>query len=263
MRKAFKNIFVVLLFLFLYAPIIMLIVFSFNESASFSKWTGFSLKWYHELFKNRTVMPALVNTLTVALISAVVSTVVGTLSAFGIHHLGKKMKSLMLSVNNLPVMNPEIVTGVSLLLLFVFFNVNLGYSTLLIAHIMFNIPYVILSVLPKLKQLNPNLFEAALDLGANPVKSFFKVILPEIMPGIVSGFLMAITLSIDDFIISYFTAGSTSTLSIIIYTMRGQRQRPVLNALSSLMFISILTLLIIINVIGDKDEKKEKIGGNH
>lgn len=265
MRKAIKNIFVVLLFLFLYAPIIMLIVFSFNESASFSKWTGFSLKWYYELFKNRTVMPALVNTLTVALISAVVSTVVGTLSAFGIHHLGKKMKSLMLSVNNLPVMNPEIVTGVSLLLLFVFFNVNLGYSTLLLAHIMFNIPYVILSVLPKLKQLNPNLFEAALDLGANPVKSFFKVILPEIMPGIVSGFLMAITLSIDDFIISYFTAGSTSTLSIIIYTMRGQRQRPVLNALSSLMFISILTLLIIINVMGDKDKKKEKesISVNH
>ncbi len=258
MSKALKNFFVVLLFVFLYAPVIMLIVFSFNESTSFSKWTGFSLKWYSELFKNRTVMPALVNTLTIAAISAVVSTVVGTISAFGIHHLGKKMKALVLNVNYLPVMNPEIVTGVSLLLLFVFLNINLGFNTLLLAHIMFNIPYVILSVLPKLKQLNPNLFEAALDLGANPVRSFFKVILPEIMPGILSGFLMAITLSIDDFIISYFTAGSTSTLSIIIYTMRGQRQRPVLNALSSLMFVSILILLIIINVMGAKDKKKEE-----
>jgi len=258
MSKALKNIFVVLLFIFLYAPIIMLIVFSFNESTSFSKWTGFSFKWYAELFKNRTVMPALINTLAVSLISAVVSTVVGTVSAFGIHHLGKKTKSLMLNVNYLPVMNPEIVTGVSLLLLFVFLNINLGFKTLLLSHIMFNIPYVILSVLPKLRQLNPNLFEAALDLGANPIKSFFKVILPEIMPGIVSGFLMAITLSIDDFIISYFTAGSTSTLSIIIYTMRGQRQRPVLNALSSLMFLSILTLLVIINVMGAKDKKKQE-----
>ncbi len=259
MSKFLKNTFVVLLFAFLYAPIIMLIVFSFNESTSFSKWTGFSFKWYTELFKNRTVMPALVNTLTIAFISAAISTVVGTISAFGIHHLGKKTKALMLNVNYLPVMNPEIVTGVSLLLLFVFFNINLGFKTLLLAHIMFNIPYVILSVLPKLRQLNPNLFEAALDLGANPVKSFFKVILPEIMPGILSGLLMAITLSIDDFIISYFTAGSTSTLSIIIYTMRGQRQRPVLNALSSLMFLSILVLLVIINVMGAKDKKKEEI----
>ncbi len=258
MSKALKNIFVVLLFVFLYAPIVMLIVFSFNESTSFSKWTGFSFKWYVELLKNRTVMPALVNTLTVSAISAVISTVVGTISAFGIHHLGKKTKGLMLNINYLPVMNPEIVTGVSLLLLFVFLNINLGFKTLLLSHIMFNIPYVILSVLPKLRQLNPNLFEAALDLGANPVKSFFKVILPEIMPGILSGFLMAITLSIDDFIISYFTAGSTSTLSIIIYTMRGQRQRPVLNALSSLMFLSILVLLVIINVMGAKDNKKQE-----
>ena len=138
-----------------------------------------------------------------------------------------------------------------------FFKVNLGYNTLLLSHIIFNIPYVILSVLPKLKQLNPNLFEASLDLGANPVKSFFKVILPEIMPGVISGFLMAVTLSIDDFVISYFTAGSTNTLSIIIYTMRGQRQRPILNALSSLMFMSVLILLILVNFVGSKTDKKQ------
>lgn len=255
--KILKRVFVGLLFLFLYAPIIMLIIFSFNESTSFTKWDGFSLKWYGQLFKNRTVMPALMNTLSIAAISAVVSTVIGTISAFGIHHLGKRLKSAILYVNNLPVINPDIVTGVSLLLLFVFFKVNLGYNTLLISHIIFNIPYVILSVLPKLKQLNPNLFEASLDLGANPVKSFFKVILPEIMPGVVSGFLMAITLSIDDFVISYFTAGSTNTLSIIIYTMRGQRQRPVLNALSSLMFISVLVLLVLVNFISSRTDKKE------
>lgn len=256
--KALKRIFVMLLFLFLYAPIIMLIIFSFNKSTSFTKWDGFSLKWYGELFKNRTVMPALANTLSIAAISAVISTVIGTISAFGIHHLKGKLKSAVLYVNNLPVVNPDIVTGVSLLLLFVFFNVNLGYNTLLLSHIIFNIPYVILSVLPKLKQLNPNLFEASLDLGASPVKSFFKVILPEIMPGVVSGFLMAVTLSIDDFVISYFTAGSTNTLSIIIYTMRGQRQRPVLNALSSLMFVSVLVLLILVNLIGSKTQKKEE-----
>lgn len=255
--KILKRSFIWLLFLFLYAPIIMLIIFSFNESTSFTKWSGFSLKWYSALFRNRTVMPALMNTLSIALISAVVSTVIGTLSAFGIHHLGKKLKSAILYVNNLPVINPDIVTGVSLLLLFVFLRFNLGYNTILISHIIFNIPYVILSVLPKLKQLNPNLFEASLDLGANPVKSFFKVILPEIMPGVVSGFLMAITLSIDDFVISYFTAGSTNTLSIIIYTMRGQRQRPVLNALSSLMFISVLVLLISVNFISSRTDKKE------
>lgn len=254
--KILKRLFIALLFLFLYAPIIMLIIFSFNDSISFTKWNGFSLRWYSELFKNRTVMPALMNTLTIAAISAVVSTVIGTASAFGIHYLSKRLKSLVLSVNYLPVLNPDIVTGVSLLLLFVFFNVNLGYNTLLLSHIIFNIPYVILSVLPKLSQLNPNLFEASLDLGANPFKSFFKVILPEIMPGVISGFLMAVTLSIDDFVISYFTAGSTNTLSIIIYTMRGQRQRPILNALSSLMFVSVLILLISVNFITSKTQKK-------
>lgn len=254
--RILKRLFIALLFLFLYAPIIMLIIFSFNDSISFTKWNGFSLRWYSELFKNRTVMPALMNTLTIAAISAVVSTVIGTASAFGIHYLGKRLKSLVLSVNYLPVLNPDIVTGVSLLLLFVFFNVNLGYNTLLLSHIIFNIPYVILSVLPKLSQLNPNLFEASLDLGANPFKSFFKVILPEIMPGVISGFLMAVTLSIDDFVISYFTAGSTNTLSIIIYTMRGQRQRPILNALSSLMFVSVLILLISVNFITSKTQKK-------
>ena len=254
--KILKRLFIALLFLFLYAPIIMLIIFSFNDSISFTKWNGFSLRWYSELFKNRTVMPALMNTLTIAAISAVVSTVIGTASAFGIHYLGKRLKSLVLSVNYLPVLNPDIVTGVSLLLLFVFFNVNLGSNTLLLSHIIFNIPYVILSVLPKLSQLNPNLFEASLDLGANPFKSFFKVILPEIMPGVISGFLMAVTLSIDDFVISYFTAGSTNTLSIIIYTMRGQRQRPILNALSSLMFVSVLILLISVNFITSKTQKK-------
>ena len=255
--KALRKIFIALLFLFLYAPIIMLIIFSFNDSTSFTKWNGFSLRWYEALLTNRTVMPALINTLSIAAVSAVVSTIVGTISAFGIHYLGKRMKALVLNVNYLPVLNPDIVTGISLLLLFVFFRMNLGYSTLLISHIVFNIPYVILSVLPKLQQLNPNLFEASLDLGANPVKSFMKVILPEIMPGVVSGFLMAVTLSIDDFVISYFTAGSTNTLSIIIYTMRGQRQRPVLNALSSLMFVSILTLLVLVNFITSKTQKKE------
>lgn len=258
MKKFFRGLFLFLVFAFLYAPIIVLIVYSFNSGTTRGSFEGFSFIWYKNLFNDSQIMEALVNTLTIAILSAVISTIIGTFTAYGIHHLSKKMKSLMLNVNYLPVLNPDIVTGISLLILYVFMGFTLGYSTLLLSHIIFNIPYVIISVLPKFKQFNNSIYEAAIDLGANPFKAFMKVVLPEILPGIISGFLIAVTLSIDDFVISFFTTGSgVSNLSISIFSMARKGIKPEINALSSLMFISIFILILVINFIsGEKDEKK-------
>lgn len=257
-----KKAYVGLVFLFLYAPIIILMLFSFNESRSRGNWGNFTLKWYKELFSDSVTMNALLNTLLIAIISAVIATVVGTATAFGIHYMKKTPRAILSGISYLPVMNPDIVTGVSLMLLFLACNIQRGFVTLLIAHITFNIPYVVLSVMPKLQQMNEHLFEAAEDLGASGFYAFFKVILPEIMPGVISGFLLSITLSIDDFVISFFTKGAgVNTLSVHIYNMAKKGVTPSINALSTIMFVVVMLLLLVINKRSEKEtvENNEKI----
>lgn len=256
LKKSAPKIYAIylgLILFFLYAPIFVLMVFSFNYVPSRNHWGGFSLRWYQELFHDPSIRLALTNTITIALLSSLIATVIGTMAAIGINSLGRKSKSVIIGVTNLPVFNPEIVTGVSLMLLFVFaiqiagFG-RMGYMTLLLAHISFNVPYVILSVMPRLRRLDGNLFEAALDLGASPIYAFFKVILPEIRPGIVTGALLAFTLSVDDFIVSFFTTGSgVSNLSILIFSMARRGVNPRINALSTLIFVTVMVLLYFIN----------------
>ena len=260
MKKTGARIYTFLIFLFLYAPILVLIVFSFNgsETASRTVWGGFSLRWYQKLFEDRLILEALRNTLFIAAVSAAASTVLGTMAAIGINSLKRLPRRIMMNITNFPMVNPEIVTGVSLMLLFVsavrlFGGRSPGVGSLVAAHITFCLPYVILSVLPKLRQLDPNLYEAAQDLGCPPIKAFFKVVLPEIMPGIVTGMIMAFTLSIDDFVISYFTSGTTQTLPIYIYSMTRKRISPEINALSTVLFAVIMVLLIVINVRSFQD----------
>ena len=253
-----------LTFLFLYAPIIVLIVFSFNDSKSRTIWSGFTLDWYAKLVSNEMVLSSLSTTLLVSVISAVVATIVGTLAAIGFYNMRKRWRNPLLMINNIPVMNADIITGVSLSLLFVFagglFGFHLGFGTLLIAHITFNIPYVILSVMPKLYQLDKNLFEAAQDLGCTWMQAFIKVIIPEISPGIVNGMIIAFTMSIDDFVISYFTAGSqVQTLSMTIYAMTRRRVSPEINAISTLLFVTVLALLVIINLREASQEMKARL----
>jgi len=248
MSKWAKRIYASLIFLFLYAPIIVLIVFSFNAGKYSGNWEGFSFRWYQELVDNSSIMKALYYTLTVAFASSIIATIIGTFAAFGIHHMRPVKKTIMLNVNNIPVLNPDIVTGVALMTLFGFVKMKFGVSTMLIAHITFNIPYVILSVLPKLKQLPQDALEAAMDLGATPWYAFRKVIFPEILPGIVTGCLIAFTLSVDDFVISFFTTGNGVTnLSIAIFSMARRGIKPVINALSTIMFGTVLGLLLIVN----------------
>ncbi len=242
----------VLVFLFLYLPIAVLIIFSFNDSKSRTVWSGFSLHWYEELFHDEEILSAFSTTLTVSVLAAVIATVLGTAAAIGFHSMKRKPRHLLMTINNIPMTNADIITGVSLMLLFVFtgnlLGFSLGFGTLLVAHITFNIPYVVLAVLPKLRQLNPNLGEAAMDLGATPWQAFWKVLMPELRPGILNGLLIAFTLSIDDFVISYFTAGSeVATLAMQIYAMTRKRISPEVNALSTILFVSVLTLLLIVN----------------
>ena len=242
----------ILVFLFLYLPIAVLIVFSFNDSKSRTVWSGFSLHWYEELFHDEEILSAFSTTLTVSVLAAVIATVLGTAAAIGFHAMKSKPRHLLMTINNIPMTNADIITGVSLMLLFVFtgnlLGFSLGFGTLLVAHITFNIPYVVLAVLPKLRQLNPNLGEAAMDLGATPWQAFWKVLMPELRPGILNGLLIAFTLSIDDFVISYFTAGSeVATLAMQIYAMTRKRISPEVNALSTILFVTVLTLLLIVN----------------
>lgn len=261
--KAIGRIFNSLIYLFLYAPLLVMMFFSFNEGKSTSEFTGFSVRWYEEVFSNRDTMEALRNTLMLALLSAVIATLLGTLAAVGIYRMRSKwMSGLTMNVTNIPMMNPDIVTGVSLMLLFVFIGRMLGnvdklsFFTLLISHITFNLPYVILNVLPKLRQTDPHLLEAAEDLGCHPMRAFFEAVLPSISSGIFSGFLMAFTLSIDDFVISYYTNGSSfQTLPLKIYAMTKKTVKPDMYALSTLIFITILILLIITNIAQAKSEK--------
>lgn len=254
--------------MFLYVPIFVLIVFSFNETKSRSVFSGFTLDWYAKLFRNEIIISSLINTIIIAVIASIVSTVLGTLAAIGINSMRKLPRTVVMNITNMPIINPEIVTGVSLMLLFVFFaarmNLEFGFVTLLIAHITFDVPYVILNIMPKFKQLDPHLCEAAQDLGCSPFKAFRKVVLPEIMPGVISGFLMAFTYSLDDFVVSYFTSGSTSqTLPITIYSMTRRKISPEINALSTLIFIAVFIILIVKNIIESKQEKKNSAYGRH
>ncbi len=265
-----SGIYLALVMLFLYLPIIMLVVLSFNGTNSTSVIQGFSTKWYVELFKDSATINALTNTLILAVTSAITATVIGTLAAVGIDKMKKGVvKSSVMTVTNIPMMNPEIVTGVSMMLLFVFIGSILGASgvlgfwTLFIAHVTFSLPYVILNVLPKLRQTDANLSQAAQDLGCPPIKAFIKVVLPSILPGVIAGLIMAFTLSFDDFIISYFVSGPKfQTLPIRIFSMTKKRVTPDMYALSTIMFIVILVLLVLVNVLqAQGDNRKEKKGG--
>lgn len=249
MKKALRRAYIALIMAFLYAPIVLLILYSFNDSKSRAVWGGFTLRWYQELFSDTAILSALGTTLSIGLLSAVISTVLGTAGAIALFQLRRRPRHALLSVINLPMLNSEVVTGVSLMLLFAMAHVQLGYVTLLLAHVGFGVPYVVLSVLPKLRQLDPHLAEAAQDLGATPLQGFLRVILPDIMPGVFSGFLMALTMSIDDFVISFFTTGSgVSNLSITIYTMAKRGISPKINALSTLIFLCVFALLIGLNL---------------
>lgn len=261
--KKFAKVYLALVMMFLYVPIFVLIVFSFNTTKSRSVMSGFTFDWYIKLFKNEIIMSSLMNTIIIAVLASIVSTILGTAAAVGIKNMKKVPKAIVLNITNFPIINPEIVTGVSLMLLFVFFaarmNFEFGFVTLLIAHITFDVPYVILNVMPKLNQMDPFLYEAAQDLGCNPLKAFFKVVLPEIMPGVVSGFLISFTFSLDDFIISYFTCGSSmQTLPVTIYSMTRRKVSPEINALSTIIFLTVVVILVIKNVVEIKSNAKEK-----
>lgn len=247
-RKYLQKIYLALIFILLYAPIVTLIVLSFNQSKTRAKWGGFTLKWYKELLKNEQIMSAFYTTLIIAFVSAAIAAVIGTAAAIAIQGMKQKWKTMYMGLTNIPMMNAEIVMGVSLMLLFIAFHMTLGFGTILIAHITFNIPYVILSVLPKLKQTNRYTYEAALDLGASPVKAFFKVVFPDIVPGVLSGFMLAFTMSLDDFVITHFTKGpGIDTLSTKIYTEVRKGIKPEIYALSTIMFVTVLVLLLLIN----------------
>lgn len=247
-KKFIERFYVGLILFFLYAPIIILIILSFNSSKSRSKWGGFTLHWYKELFQNQSIMNALYTTLIIAFLSALIATVIGTAAAIAINNMKKTPRTIMVAITNIPMLNADIVTGISLMLLFVAMRFTLGFTSVLISHITFNIPYVILSVMPKLRQLNPHTYEAALDLGASPIYAFFKVILPDIFPGVLTGFFLAFTMSLDDFVITHFTKGpEINTLSTKIYTEVRKGIKPEIYALSTLMFLAVLILLIIIN----------------
>ena len=262
-RRVGSKIYIGLCMLFLYAPILVLIVFSFNESKSRAFFTGFTFKWYRQLFENELIMTSLFNSLLIALLASAISAVVGTAAAVGISKFGKRARGVIMNVTYLPVLNPEIVTGISMMLLFVYFKnlfgFRMGFGTVLIAHVTFCLPYVILNVLPKLRQMDQSLFEAAMDLGCHPMAAFFKVVIPQIMPGITAGFLMAFTISLDDFVVTYFTSGSGfKMLPVTIYSMVKKKVNPQINALSTIIFLIVLALLAVMNIVEARRAKRLK-----
>ncbi len=257
-RTIAQKIYIGLIFLFLYAPIVTLMALSFNASKTRAKWGGFTLKWYKELFQNQVILDALYNTILIALLSALIATLIGTIACLSIQGMKRKSRAVMMGITNIPMLNAEIVTGISLMLLFISLGMRLGFGTILLSHITFNIPYVILSVMPRLKQLNPSTYEAALDLGASRLKAFFKVVFPDLLPGILSGFLMAFTMSLDDFIITHFTKGpGIDTLSTKIYTEVKKGIKPEMYALSTLIFLAVLVLLLLVNHTPRKEAEKQ------
>lgn len=263
MKSVYAKLYMYLLYIFLYLPILVLIVFSFNASKSRANWTGFTFDWYIRLFNNEDILRSLVNTVIIAVAASVLATVLGTVAALGIHSMKKTPRSLIMGATYIPVINPEIILGISLMLLFKFFvdyfGFKFGFVSLILAHISFDVPYVIYNVLPKLRTMNPNLVEAACDLGCNQRMAFFKVVIPEIMPGIFSGFLMALTYSVDDFVVSYFTSGvGVQTLSITIESMTRLKISPEINALSAIIFVVISAILITKNIIENRRLRHER-----
>ena len=277
--RGLQKAYVCLIFSFLYIPIAVMIAFSFNESKSRTVFTGFTLKWYKSLFQNSMILDALMLSLFVAIVAATVATLIGVMASIGINSMGKRMQSAINTISYMPVVNPEIITGVSLMLLFVvyvnfarWFNTAaaipeflqilpeniFGIGTLLIAHITFCVPYVIFNVSPKLRQMDVRIYEAALDLGCNPKQAFFKVVLPELMPAILSAFLISLTYSIDDFIISYFSCGTLQTLPIAIYSMTRKKVSPEINALSTIMFVAILVIILVSNYVEGRSYRKTR-----
>ena len=255
MKSTLKNIYSALIFLFLYAPIATLMVLSFNASKTRSKWGGFTLQWYGRLFQNEEILEALGNTLLIAVVSAFAATVIGTIACVAMTGMKKRSRTILMGITNIPMLNAEIVTGISLMLLFISMGLRFGLGTILLSHITFNIPYVILSVMPRMKQLNPSIYEAALDLGASHVTAFFKVVFPDLLPGVLSGFLMAFTMSLDDFIITHFTKGAgVDTLSTKIYTEVKKGIKPEMYALSTIIFVTVLILLLLINMTPAKNK---------
>ena len=256
-RKFIKNFYLVLILLFTYVPILVMVVLSFNSSKSRVNFTGFSLKWYAQMFSDRNIVAAFQNTMMIAFLSSFIAVIIGTMAAVAISNMSKGARNLYMSITNIPMLNADVVTGISLMLCFITFGISLSFGTVLISHITFNIPYVILSVLPKLKGASRLEYEAARDLGATSPVAFFKVVLPEIMPGVISGFMLALTMSLDDFIITHFTRGAgINTISTLVYAQVKRGLNPSLYALSSLMFIIVLIILIITNFVTNRDEER-------
>lgn len=255
-KKSIERIYLILIFLFLYLPIAVLVILSFNDSKSRVMWGGFTLKWYRQLFESSMIMEAFQTTIVITLAASILATLLGTMAAVGIHSMKKNSRAIMLGATNIPLLNADIVTGISMMLVFVRFT-SLGLHTVLIAHITFDIPYVILNVLPKLNQTSRSAYEAALDLGAKPLYAFFKIVWPEIIPGVLSGFLMSVTMSLDDFSITYFTKGAgVNTLSTMIYTELRKGIMPQMYALSTILFFMALALLLLINFRSSRTAKQ-------
>ena len=255
LRNFFRGTYLGLMLIFLYAPILVLMVFSFNGSKSMARWTGFSFKWYEALMHDSTIMNALMVTLSVAVISALVATFIGTFVAIGIHSMKKRPRAVVENISRLPMVNPDLVTGISFMMLFAAMGIKGGYTRMLIAHITFNIPYVIFSVMPKLRQSSNLLYEAAMDLGCTPMMAIRKVVIPDIMPGIVSGFVLAFTLSLDDFVVSWFATDGIQNLSIYIYGIARRGISPKINALCTIMFVVVVALLVFINLKSINEER--------
>lgn len=254
-----SKIYISLVMLFLYLPIFVLIIFSFNEGKT-TVWKGFSLKWYEQLFRDDNIINALGNSLIIAVLASVFATILGTAAAIGINNFKGKKRLMIQSVSNIPIISPDIVMGVSLMLLFTFlgvlFNFEMGFVTVLIAHICFCVPFVVLNVMPRIRKMDQSIYDAALDLGCNQWQAFYKVVIHELMPGIFSGLLMSLTYSLDDFIITYFTRGAKfQNLSIEIYSMTHRRISPKINALSALLFLAILIIMVLINIRERHEEK--------
>lgn len=255
LRNFFRGTYLGLMLIFLYAPILVLMVFSFNGSKSMARWTGFSFKWYEALMHDSTIMNALMVTLSVAVISALVATFIGTFAAIGIHSMKKRPRAVVENISRLPMVNPDLVTGISFMMLFAAMGIKGGYTRMLIAHITFNIPYVIFSVMPKLRQSSNLLYEAAMDLGCTPMMAIRKVVIPDIMPGIVSGFVLAFTLSLDDFVVSWFATDGIQNLSIYIYGIARRGISPKINALCTIIFVVVVALLVFINLKSINEER--------
>ncbi len=262
-KKVISQAYLIAIIAFFYLPIIYVVVFSFNDSRSLTNFTGFSLRWYEQMFANRTMMESIYYTIVIAVLATIISTIVGTLAAIGLSKSRRIIKETVTQINNLPMLNPEIVTAIGLMLFFTSLNIQFGFVTLLLAHIIFCIPYVMLSIMPKLRQLDDNLAEAALDLGCTPFQALVKVIIPQIMPGIVSGALIAFTMSFDDFVISYFVTGpGINNISTYVYSSV-KRINPSVNALSTIIVVGITIVLVLVNVIPLIKERKKKHETNY